>query len=85
MAVGDGSPPLKPASIVTEKELEKLSEPILNGRVIKQLIRAGTALAIAANEALSYHHLKIVLEHQQQFQEDWTTADTVRWSVPRRR
>lgn len=81
-AVGDASPPAaKPASIVTEKELEKLSEPILNGRVIKQLIRAGAAIAIAAHEPLGFKHLKLVLAHQQQFQEDWTTPDTVR---PRR-
>ena len=77
--VGDASPPAaKPVSVVTEKELEKLSDPILNGRVIKQLIRAGAAIAIAAHEPLAYKHLKVVLAHQQQFQDDWTTADTVR-------
>jgi SpoVK/Ycf46/Vps4 family AAA+-type ATPase len=78
--------------VLTHNELEKLADNEINGRVIKQVVRAAQALSISRRIPLSYEHLELVLTLQQEFEKDFKSAAEINyeakdasWSGVRRR
>ena len=55
---------------VSEKDLDDLSRRALNGRQIKNIVRAAQALAIHEEKPLSMKHIREVLEVAQTFERD---------------
>lgn len=55
---------------IAEKDLDDLSRRALNGRQIKNIVRAAQALAISENTNLQLSHIKTVLDVAQSFERD---------------
>ena len=55
---------------IEEKDLDDLSRRALNGRQIKNIVRAAQALAIHEDTALSLVHIRTVLDVAQSFERD---------------
>jgi hypothetical protein len=65
---------------ISEKNIGKLADSPLNGRVIKQIVRAAQALALSQDVPMGYEHLSTVLKLQQDFEQDFKSNQEIDYS-----